>query len=478
MAGNLEFNPKARIIRTIGDQLISGPEAAVIELVKNAYDADASFVRVQFVPPVTKGQGRINVIDDGHGMSLGDIKSKWMEPATPDKKRSRSSPGGRRFLGSKGIGRFSAAKLGSKMGLRSIAVDGTSRKEVIIPEIDWEVFSEDIYLNDIRIEFYEQDTDEATGTELEILELSEDWTRTKIKQLHLELKRLIAPLGIQGAIQNVGDQKEFKIYLDLSRCTNETAGFDGSHLINGGVVLDDDQDSFLVTAAPLLDTCDYEIEGKFDEMGSFSGTMAIHRGQQEPRSLELQVPMQDGESSCGTVQVHFYIFDREASALKATMGRAGLGDLTAAKSRQILDEISGVAIYRAGFRIRPYGDPENDWLTLDKLRVQKPTHKIGHNQISGYVVVEGEGKSGLVERSSREGFEQNGSYRRLHGLVVELLAGGVEPRRYGFREAAGISRSKATSFSILQQGAQLRWVEQLIDDLPNKNIEMNLYCSA
>ena len=108
----LRFKPKARIIRTIGDQLISGPEAAVIELVKNAYDADASFVEIKFSPPLQPGAGRISITDDGHGMSLDDIRLKWMEPATASKVKDRRSPSKtRKMMGSKGIGRFAAAKL-------------------------------------------------------------------------------------------------------------------------------------------------------------------------------------------------------------------------------------------------------------------------------------------------------------------------------------------------------------------------------
>ncbi|AYV45121.1 hypothetical protein CFHF_04100 [Caulobacter flavus] len=70
----LEFKPRARIIRTVGDQLISGPEAAIIELARNAYDADASYVIVEFTPPSASAGWRINIIDDGHGMSLADIR--------------------------------------------------------------------------------------------------------------------------------------------------------------------------------------------------------------------------------------------------------------------------------------------------------------------------------------------------------------------------------------------------------------------
>ena len=155
----LRFRPKARIIRTIGDQLISGAEAALIELVKNSYDADASFVAIKFHPPLRSGSGRISITDDGHGMSLLDIENKWMEPATSSKTKSRvSSKKSRRMMGSKGIGRFAAAKLGQKMSLTSTSGVKSAKTAVLIPELDWSVFSEDTYLSDVAIEYLQQPT--------------------------------------------------------------------------------------------------------------------------------------------------------------------------------------------------------------------------------------------------------------------------------------------------------------------------------
>jgi hypothetical protein len=117
----LAFPPRARIIRTIGDRLISGPEAAVIELIKNSHDVDASFARVTLVPPLRQNEGLIQIEDDGHGMTLNDIEQKWMEPATSDKRNRKFSPAGRRLLGSKGIGRFATARLGRFLELISSA---------------------------------------------------------------------------------------------------------------------------------------------------------------------------------------------------------------------------------------------------------------------------------------------------------------------------------------------------------------------
>src|SRR3546814_19853175 len=83
------------------------------------------------------------------------------------------------------------------------------------------------------------------------------------------------------------------------------------------------------------------------------------------------------------------------------MRRAGMGELTATKAHQLLDEVTGVAIYRDGFRVRPYGDLRNDWLTLDTRRVQDPSLRIGHNQVAGSIGVEPQDSSDLIEKSSR-----------------------------------------------------------------------------
>lgn len=225
----LRFRPRARIIRTIGDQLISGPEAAVIELVKNAYDADATAVTVKFFPPLQPGAGRIIVQDNGHGMTLADIQDKWMEPATTSKVGTRRSPGfGRVMMGYKGIGRFAAAKLGGRMALNSTSKRGGELVEVLIPELDWSIFNGDTYLSDIAIDYYIEPARGKTGTLLEIIDLNEAWPEAKINRLLLELRRLISPLNYRG------NADLFEIFLDLSECTVENSGFDGAALLGGG----------------------------------------------------------------------------------------------------------------------------------------------------------------------------------------------------------------------------------------------------
>lgn len=458
----LRFRPRARIIRTIGDQLISGPEAAVIELVKNSYDADATTVTLKFFPPLQPGRGRITIQDDGHGMTLSDIQDKWMEPATTSKVGSRRSPRkGRVMMGYKGIGRFAAAKLGGRMALNSTTDRGGQRQEVLIPELDWSIFSGDTYLSDIAIDYFIEPAAGPTGTLIEILDLNEAWNEAKLNRLLLELRRLISPL------EQAGSGDSFEINLDLSECTVATAGFDGRAIFENSDSLEvggigQAPNVFRVQPFPLLTACDYELVGAYDNAGTFTGTFQNRRAGTGPETVSLDVPLEDEEEPCGSFEVRLFLFDREADAIKSNMRAAGLGDLTAAKARQILDEISGVAIYRSGFRIRPYGDSDNDWLTLDRLRVQNPSLKIGHNQIAGYVTVQEQAATGLEERSSREGFEDNGAFRRLTRLVGLLLTRIVEPKRYQFRSKVGISRTKTITYDEVRGLAELRKLRNLV----------------
>ncbi len=464
----IQFRPRARIIRTIGDQLISGPEAAVIELVKNSYDADASYVIVRFIPPLVAGKGSIEVVDDGHGMTVDDIERKWMEPATSSKVGGRASAKGRRMLGSKGIGRFAAAKLGRKMSLLTVSDQTKPRTATLIDQLDWSVFSDDVYLSDISIDYTNFPTEENTGTTIEILELNEIWAFDKLERLYVELRRLISPIDQKNADRN------FRIFLDLSACTRESCGFDGRAIVGsqGSVeeVVSGDQDclpfDFEVRPLPIISACDYLVTGWFDDEGTFHGSMEIKAANQAPRAIELTLPPGEEEEPCGRVDVQLFIFDRDVEMLRQSMRRAGMGAVTAAKAREFLDEVAGVAIYRDGFRVRPYGDLHADWLSLDSRRVQDPSLRIGHNQIVGVIGVDSQATSKLVERSSREGFEENGAFRRLRTLIIKLLATNVEPRRQDFREKAGISRRRDTSFKDLHNLAQFKEIRNALKNLP------------
>src|ERR1022692_2058591 len=98
--GTSKLRPRARLISLIGEDLISDEPVAVVELVKNAYDADANTVTVRFEG--TEPDEYLVVEDDGHGMDLKTVLGTWFEPGTDRKKRSDHSPKGRIYQGAKG----------------------------------------------------------------------------------------------------------------------------------------------------------------------------------------------------------------------------------------------------------------------------------------------------------------------------------------------------------------------------------------
>ncbi len=126
----LRFRPRARLMDTLGRELISSERVALVELVKNSYDADATCVVVTISGDIDASgaivaeSGCISVLDDGHGMDEDRMLEAWLEPATVFRRQRRSRSGGRRVLGEKGVGRFAAAKLGDRLELASKAADG------------------------------------------------------------------------------------------------------------------------------------------------------------------------------------------------------------------------------------------------------------------------------------------------------------------------------------------------------------------
>lgn len=151
----MPFKPRAQILLQLGEQLIKNENIAILELVKNAYDADAKKVVVNMRSIDSKDIGYIEIHDDGCGMSIDIIRDIWMEPGNSHKKgvveRKERSELGRLPIGEKGIGRFGVHKLGKVIELVS-KMEG--RQEVAL-NIDWRIFENAEYLSDVNINIQE-----------------------------------------------------------------------------------------------------------------------------------------------------------------------------------------------------------------------------------------------------------------------------------------------------------------------------------
>jgi signal transduction histidine kinase len=504
-----KLKPRARLIRTIGDKLISGPEAAIIELVKNSYDADSASVDIKITPPLHQKNvitlpvikdGEIVITDDGHGMTYDEIIGIWLEPATDSKtKKSTSRSGKRQVLGAKGVGRFATASLGKTIELTSIAFNnGILEKSQLT--LDWEVFETVKYLEDIDININKcqlLNTDTKTGISIKVKNLNDIWGQERLKTLIQELRRLATP--------TMSDEFKFKISFDLESFTiseNNASylqkikdakkrsdvdfqpfspyDFDGvKHLYENNktlkilqgeqqVVTDQYyENKNTINPYSLGEHCDYFVKGHFDEHGEFKGELRILRGDKKSQVIALPaINMDVNHISCSSFDIELKLFDLEPNSIKRLFKEMGLNyNLFSLKeARKFITENTGIAIYRNSFRVRPYGHHDHDWLNLEKRRVQDPSHKIGHGQISGSIRISNEEVSNLIERSSREGLEQNGAFYRLRDLVTELLKN-VEAVRHNFRNKAQISRPPKKDFEAAIKLASLDKVSAAINSV-------------
>jgi signal transduction histidine kinase len=463
-----KLRPRARIIRTIGDQLISGPDAALIELVKNAFDADSPYIKIKITPKSQANpDGMILVQDQGHGMSYVDVVERWFEPATDEKQKRRFSPGNRLMLGAKGIGRFAASRLGTKTQVHSVALLKNGQFEEVRVDVDWNDFTSEKYLEDIDIPVEHQqilNIKIQTGVALRISDLRDIWSLKRIEGLVRELRRLASP-------NEAGDN--FVIHLDISDFTTQNSGFNGTDVLlklNNDISNEDDEilDPTVIVPFRVQEHADYKLEGKFDITGAFHGTFTNCKGDNNPQEISVPVlQIEQDELQCGALNLRLNVYDLETDSVSELFGRMKLDfeKIGIRAARKILNENAGIAIFRNGFRIRPYGEPEYDWLELERKRVQNPSRKLGLSQVSGRVEVENEEKSLLVERSSREGLEHNGAFERLKRLIEGVLTR-VEDKRVDFREKAGLSRKASGDVSQVKSLASLQAVSKAVAKLP------------
>lgn len=419
-SGTYKIRPAGRHILTIGRDLIQDCYAAVVELVKNAYDADSSDVNIEFRAKPDRSGYSIVITDHGHGMSRDTVINKWMVPSTRDKLDRRWSPSGRIMQGRKGVGRYAASILGTDLLLETVSADG--EKTTVL--VEWSTFESAQYLDDVEILIETAKVSESPGTRLTMTgdrELLAEWNQKQFDKLRFELKKLISP--VSAAISDELNDDEFHISLKID-------GFP------------DVQDvTEIIEPYPIFDLFDYRITGRIGADGKGLLTYSLQKAR---NTTEENIRFATGvPTGCGELVFDIRVYDREKEAIESLIGR-GLRDESGhyvgkLQARQLLNEYNGIGVYRNGFRIRPLGDADFDWLKLNEQRVQNPSLRIGSNQAIGYVQIQSDELSGLVEKSARDGLRENAAFARLKEITKAVIAK-LEERRFDYRKKAGLSR--------------------------------------
>jgi len=437
-SGMQPLRPRARLLHTLGSELISSDQIAIIELVKNAYDADATRVLVRFNGPLVEGAGSVEIIDNGHGMALETIQQAWMEPATAFKRRKkRSERFQRRVLGEKGVGRFAASRLAHELEL--VTKRAESEHEIWV-FFDWRQYeSDNTYLDEIeslweitvpkeicptgalaslwkiRGEIRPEEMDH--GTLLRMSKLRVTWSEDKFKELRISLSRLISPFF---DIDRISEKDSFQVDLQLPPSFEALSG--------------------RIEPPELIRHPHYLIEGKVNEDASYDLNIQL-RGEEESKrytgKFTLGNSAQGRRSHCGPFLINLRVWDRDPDSIRELASEL---NISYSDARRDLNEMVGISVFRDGFRVPPYGDPGNDWLRLDYRRIQSPAARLSNNQIVGYVRISGDTNPELRDKSDREGLIEGPALDDFRQLIRMVLSE-LEKRRYVHRQARKEPRS-------------------------------------
>lgn len=459
----VSFKPRARLLLQLGDQLIKNESIALVELVKNSYDADANVVNIYMENVDDPKKGIIIIEDDGYGMSPDVVENVWLEPGSDFKTqkivKQEVSPKFKRLpIGEKGIGRFGVHKLGNIIEMTTKSMESN---EVFV-RIDWTSFDDYKYLSEVPITIIERAVpkifkDGKTGTNILISDLRKKWERGIARDVKRSITALASPFKVNDS---------FKPTFEI---LDKPGWFEG--LLKWEDVIDFSLFHFkIVMRGKSIEAFKYEFT-PWPTMTKLKNKEILIDNPLVENYKVLKYSSRDNKDEVidlekfkiGTIVFEGYIFDQDPFVLKM-----GLNDKDGFK--KYLKANGGVKVFRDKLRVYDYGEPETDWLSLDSRRVNQPAKKISNNILLGSIFINREESQDLIEKTNREGFIENDAYEAFREAILHSLEI-IETLRYtdkrNVREIYGPTPKSSPVMSTL--GEAKRFTEENIKDTEIKN---------
>jgi signal transduction histidine kinase len=445
----IPFTVSARTARLIGQENFANAEGAIIELVKNSYDADAS-VCVIIIDPVNDS---IRILDNGDGMTEQIIRNHWMTIGTDDKKinfRTKS----RVKTGAKGIGRFALDRLGKS----SIMVTKTLESESLVWDVDWNQFENTgAVISDIKatlqvgnssfmeelIEiqnfsgvkepFVELWTEEK-GTLISIDNLKDTWDEKATQSLYSNLEILVPPLETNifqvflfstleadkygKVLPTLCDDYDYKITTTVSEDQSVKIQVFRNELNFG------DLKRIGFFEKSKLNQPQYQLEvfekGVFDMPTKLETLIAGFKDVDKNNNL----------SKIGAFSFSFYFMKRGGGQEKdEDITKYPYKSVNYSNRTNWLDKFGGIKIFRDNFRVRPYGETKSssfDWLDLGKRALSNPTvtrpgYRVRPQQVYGIVNISRIDNINFEDKSSREGLQENDAFSLFKEIIKAII---------------------------------------------------------
>ena len=432
------FTVDSALLSELGEKLVGSSYIALLELIKNAYDADASEAKISVRENKDSVETRIE--DNGEGMTFDQVKNYWMKIATVNKAKAPVSKRyGRMKSGAKGIGRFSCRRLGSRLSLVTTAQNDDGRFETTKLEIDWERFRSGVSLDQIRVHCERgAEASGSTGTVLTIQNRDKAFLTTLDWNY---VKRHCAILVTNRGAQRTGFERDpgFNLLFDFPNGDNKGYRNLREEILDAGW-------GTVTASVSSTGIASFELEAM--------GFKSVVRCLSKYRYNELK-------GAC--LKIGILVDDR------LQMRNSKIFSLGA--MRNVLDEWGGVFVRHNGIRISPYGEKGDDWLGIDKDRGLRRTVSSEEDLVGMAVALRGASPNryllqllssrsyvgdvevassnhNLVVKTSREGFLETKAFeqlRRFARFAVDFAT--LYRDVYITRKAAQEAEQKKREFS-------------------------------
>lgn len=434
MAKKLHFNVNAYTARLIGRENVSTLDGAILELVKNTYDADASKCILYYEPK----DNILYLMDNGCGMTEEVIQKHWMTIGNSSKYSNFITTKGRIQTGAKGIGRFALDRVSDNCIMYTKNIN---EKDIIEWKVNWKDFDRKENLTDITadinyltnqhiydtIAFPNQDVNKmlnehfkTTGTIFKITNLREEWNHDLIENIRKSLSSLIPP-----DIEN-----EFNIYLYEGNQTTQEALIISQHIDAYDYKIEFEVDKNQNVTVKLHRN-EYDFQNKFDEVMGKAGFSSEDReyfqGKKKIINTTITELLNMEIEDIG--EFHGTLYFNKIMTTKDDIQRYFYKDIKGRKNYS--DVFGGIKLYRDNFRIRPYGEKDSssyDWLALGArghgspaISSKKGKWKVAVEQISGIVHIS-RMNIHLEDQSNRGGIIETAQFRALKETITEIIS--------------------------------------------------------
>ncbi len=460
--GQIAFNVDANTARLIGRENVSKLEGAILELVKNTYDADSDYCFIYY----EKSTNRVIIGDNGSGMKKETIINNWMTIGRSSKNQEFITEKGRVQTGAKGIGRFALDRIGDRCKMFTKTKDENS---ALLWEVDWSVFNFGKSITEVYANLNQYE-----GSSINFL------SGIKNKNIIEFIEKYQSNSGTIFVIENLRDNWNQDSINNIKGILTTLLPYDLSNIFSINFFEEETniEESFINTNK---DNSSYDYKISFDVDNNGVGKILIHRNE-----FDFKDDFKEVLKGAGFTEEDEKLFNGKMKTVDVNLSNNGVytigsfsGILYFNKNgvskkdqkkfyykeivRQSNKILNGIKLYRDNFKVRPYGDFGTslyDWLQLSVRKNMSPaaiTHtsgkwRVNSDQISGCIFISRKNVT-LYDQSNRESLVENDDFKRFKDFIIFAIHCFEDDRQYVFRK---LNEFYATKNAIFDTEEKIR----------------------